>query len=141
MTAEALLSKLDKVRHVGRGKMQACCPSHNDRRASLSIRELDDGRTLVHCFAGCSVEEVLAAVDLTFDDLFPERPAPIQGLRRERRPFIPADAYDSMMLEVTVVHLIAADMNKARVISDDDFNRLCVAVDRLDGMEAAYGSR
>jgi hypothetical protein len=33
---------------------------------------LDDGRVLVHDFAGCSVEEVLSAVGLTFESQLPK---------------------------------------------------------------------
>jgi hypothetical protein len=36
----------------------ACCPAHGDRSPSLSIRDGDDGRLLLRCFAGCSYEVV-----------------------------------------------------------------------------------
>jgi len=51
---EQLLSSLLKVRKVGIGRWIACCPAHNDSKPSLAIRETDDGRVLLHCFAGCS---------------------------------------------------------------------------------------
>lgn len=44
----------------------------SDRRHSLAVREKDDRRVLVHDFAGCGVEEVLAAVDLEFHTPLPE---------------------------------------------------------------------
>jgi hypothetical protein len=62
VTAEVLLSRLDGVRQTGPDRWIARCPAHDDGRASLSLRELDDGRVLLHDFAGCAVEEVLAAV-------------------------------------------------------------------------------
>ena len=46
-----------RVAMVGR----ACCPAHDDHTPSLSIDE-ENGKTLVHCFAGCSQEGVLAAL-------------------------------------------------------------------------------
>lgn len=67
MSVDALLSRLDGVKRTGPGRWIARCSAHDDRHASLSVRELDDGRVLVHDFAGCSVEEVLAAVGMTFD--------------------------------------------------------------------------
>ena len=67
MTADALLDRLDGVRPTGPGRWIAKCPAHKDGRASLSIRELDDGRVLVHDFAACAVADVLAAVGLDFD--------------------------------------------------------------------------
>ena len=86
MTAELILSKLDGVRQTGADSWLARCPAHDDRRPSLSIRELPDGRVLLHDFAGCSVEDVLAAVGLDFDVLYP--PSAIDDRRPpERRPF------------------------------------------------------
>ena len=73
MTAVALLDRLDGVKRVGVDRWLARCPAHNDMRPSTAVRELDDGRVLVHDFAGCSVEDVLVAVGLSFDALFPER--------------------------------------------------------------------
>jgi putative DNA primase/helicase len=40
----------------------ARCPAHDDREPSLSIREADDGKVLVHCHAGCEQEHVIAAL-------------------------------------------------------------------------------
>jgi hypothetical protein len=86
VSVDAILSRIDAVRRVGPGRWLARCPAHDDRRASLSLRELDDGRVLVHDFAGCAVEEVLAAAGLTFDALYPERATGHQ-VRRTRSPF------------------------------------------------------
>jgi putative DNA primase/helicase len=40
----------------------ACCPAHDDHDPSLSIREGDAGRALLHCFAGCRQEDIIAAL-------------------------------------------------------------------------------
>jgi hypothetical protein len=53
----------------------ARCPAHDDHRNSLSIGRGDDGRWLLHCHAGCAIDAILAAANLTQADLFPERPA------------------------------------------------------------------
>lgn len=45
------------------------CPAHDDHRASLTVRQGDRG-VIVKCYAGCGVEEVLAALRLTTADLF-----------------------------------------------------------------------
>jgi hypothetical protein len=68
-----LLQHLDKVKCTGPGTWSARCPAHEDRGPSLTIAEKDDGRILLHCFAGCDVHDVLAAVDLDISDLFPPR--------------------------------------------------------------------
>jgi len=41
----------------------AFCPAHpNTRTRALSVKNADDGKLLVHCFAGCSGVDVLAAL-------------------------------------------------------------------------------
>jgi hypothetical protein len=96
MTAAALLSNLTRVRKTGPGRWVACCPCHDSAsKASLSIREMSDGRVLLHDFGGCPVEDVLGAVGLGFDALFPEKintSAEAGGDRRyrSRAPAIPA---------------------------------------------------
>ena len=40
----------------------ACCPAHDDRQPSLSIRAAGDGKVLVHCHAGCDQRRVIAAL-------------------------------------------------------------------------------
>jgi hypothetical protein len=70
--ATKLLDRLDGVRQSGPGRWLARCPAHEDRRPSLSIRELDDGRCLLHDFGGCDTEAVLGALGLEMQALFPE---------------------------------------------------------------------
>ncbi len=72
MSADVLLSRLEKVKQVGAGRWIAACSAHQDKNPSLSIRELDDGRILAKCFAGCDTHSVLAAIGLAMSDLFPE---------------------------------------------------------------------
>jgi putative DNA primase/helicase len=60
MTAAELADALGG-RRVGGGWM-ACCPAHNDRTPSLSIRESNDGKVLVRCRAGCGQRDVIAAL-------------------------------------------------------------------------------
>ena len=65
---ERILSQLQNVRHSGTGWI-ARCPGHDDRENSLSIGQGDDGQVLLHCFAGCDVERVVAALGLKMSDL------------------------------------------------------------------------
>jgi len=67
---ERLLAKLPDAKRSGKG-WSARCPAHDDRRASLSIAEGDDGRALVKCHAGCTVDAICAAVGLRVADLMP----------------------------------------------------------------------
>ena len=62
MAIGQLLGKLELVRKGGRGRWIARCPAHADKDPSLSVRELGDGRILIHCFAGCDAGDVLTAI-------------------------------------------------------------------------------
>lgn len=48
---------------------QCLCPAHEDKEASLTITEGDDGRVLLYCHAHCQTERVLEAAGLTFADI------------------------------------------------------------------------
>ena len=130
MSADTLLSCLDRVRKTKPDTWQACCPAHADKSPSLSIRELADGRVLVHCFGGCSVEEVLGAVGLTFDDLFPEK---LSGNfhKGERRPFPAADILKAIATETTISYLAANAVAKGETLSTEDQARLLTASSRI----------
>lgn len=130
MSADNLLSKLDGVKTTGQGRWIARCPAHEDRHASLAIRELDDGRLLLHDFAGCDTSSVLAAVGLSFDDLFPQ-PSPLVQHGRVRRPFNPIDILRCVANESLVVAIAASDLSKGQKLSETNYERLFVAVSRL----------
>ena len=49
------------------------CPAHDDRKASLSVAEGDDGRVLLKCFCGCSIDAICNAIDIKVKDLFPKK--------------------------------------------------------------------
>ena len=68
---EKLLSRLERVTKSENGYM-ACCPAHDDKNPSLSLKRRDDGGVLIHCFGGCQVEDVLAAIGLMMQDIMPE---------------------------------------------------------------------
>jgi hypothetical protein len=77
MTLPEFLDRFDGVRLSGAGQWMARCPAHEDRTPSLSIGIGNEGRRLLHCLAGCSLEAILDAARLTLGDLFegtPERP-------------------------------------------------------------------
>jgi hypothetical protein len=70
---DRVLGRLDAVRKTPSG-FTARCPVHDDRRASLSVSEGDDGRVLVCCHAGCDLDAVVQAIGLVVADLFPKVP-------------------------------------------------------------------
>jgi hypothetical protein len=63
------------VHRSGQGCYMAQCPCHDDRIASLSIGENEvDGNGLIFCHAGCPTIDILAALHLTWADLFVPKP-------------------------------------------------------------------
>jgi hypothetical protein len=71
MNTKDILARFQCVRRNGNGCHMAKCPAHADSNPSLSIRE-DNGRILLHCFAGCSVEAICAVAGVGIRDLFTE---------------------------------------------------------------------
>ncbi len=67
------IARILDARPAGPNRWTAHCPAHDDRKPSLSIREAGDGRTLIHCHAGCAPEQILKAMGLEMADLFPEK--------------------------------------------------------------------
>lgn len=130
MSAQDLLSRLERVRQSGRGRWTALCPAHGDRLPSLSIRELDDGRVLLRCFAGCSVESVLQAVGLGFESLFPERRVGDRAAR-EPRPYRASELVAALRFELTVALVLLSALHQGRPLDQSDRERAGLALDRL----------
>jgi hypothetical protein len=68
---DTLLVILEDVRQTAKGQWLCRCPAHHDKSASLSVRELETGKILIHCFAGCDTQEILSVLGLEFTDLYP----------------------------------------------------------------------
>lgn len=69
MTYNEILTKFNI--QSDNNKVQVKCPAHDDGTASLTITK-KDGKTLLRCHAGCTVENILAKVGLDVKDLFNE---------------------------------------------------------------------
>jgi hypothetical protein len=80
----AAFADLVEARRTARGRWQARCPAHEDRLPSLSICERPDSRILVHCFAGCTVPAILAALRLKSRDLFAGPPSSLEEALADR---------------------------------------------------------
>jgi hypothetical protein len=78
-----LPARLKGVRRSGRDRWAARCPAHDDRSPSLSVAH-SEGKWLLHCFAGCSIDAITTALGLKVSDLFDDAYS-------RRRPL--ADAY------------------------------------------------
>jgi len=131
--AELLLARLDRVKQTGPDSWLACCPAHDDRNPSLSIKQVSD-KLLVKCMAHCETGDVMAAVGLSLSDLF-DRPLTHNGKpldHRQRRRYGQAqDALKVLDFEALIVQMAADDMAGGFALDPDHRKRLQIAVDRI----------
>jgi hypothetical protein len=131
MGIDELLSRLSGVKSGHTiGRYIARCPAHEDKHPSLTIRVVDDGRILLHCFASCSTVDVMGALGLTLADLFPA-PLTREYLPKIHAPFSALDALKCLAEESSVVAIAASDITLGRTMSDEDASRVCTAAGRI----------
>lgn len=132
-------------------KWRAKCPAHKSRGLTLAIYADKGNEIGVHCHAGCTRDDVLDALGLTWKDLKPERdwlpPEAFKALQRkkweegklgrmERREAVlmwlealePSDGYKVALRSVTegiMKHLDGLEPERARM------RKFHAAVDRL----------
>ncbi len=121
MNADQLLSRLDKVKQTGSNQWTARCPAHEDRSPSLSIRELEDGRILCYCFAGCGAANVMQAIGLSLSDLFPDSLSDVMPRVRDRRHWHAArEALISISDDALLVSVAAENLAVGVSLGDED---------------------
>jgi len=140
MGADKLLSRLQRVKKTGLGKWIASCPTREDRSPSLAIRELEDGRVLIHDFGGDDTGSILAAVGLSFADLYPAQA--VGFAKPVARPFNASDVLSLVAFESTVALIVVLDVLRDGTVPETDLDRLRVAAQVLgDAAEVCNGSR
>ncbi len=129
MEINEILSKFQKVYKSGNDQWQCLCPVHDDKSPSVGIKSTKDGRILIHCFSGCPTNEILDAVGISFDDLFPDK------LENEYKPikraFNPYVVLTSLSNEVLLCALAAMDLSKGKILNEVDKQRLILAYSRI----------
>lgn len=125
---DVALARLDGVTRAGKS-FKALCPAHGDRTPSLSLKEGDGGRVLLHCFAGCSVEEIVAAIGLRVSDLFTGATGKQHG---SKIPGVSArELKAAMEHELQILCIVKADQKAGRPISLSDLERTKIALNRI----------
>ena len=125
-----MVERLQGVRATGPRRWIAKCPVHENRSPSLSIRELDDGRVLLHDFGGCATSDVVTSVGLQFRDLFPEHTGP-QEFKPSRQWVHARDVLACLATEGQILALVANDIANGRPISPADAARVTQACGRI----------
>lgn len=141
MSAEAILSGCKKAKRTGPANWIACCPAHDDKSPSMTVRELEDGRVLLHCFGGCSVESIIGALGVPWDALFPEKPISGDFKPPHRKPFPAADILAAVADDAMRVAVFAANVGRkdCEITLDDYVGMLNAAGRILEARRLALG--
>lgn len=135
MTADELLSRLHKVRRTGHDEWVACCPHHADKSPSLAVKQAAGDVVLLHCFAGCSTDDVLGSLGLTFADIMPPKEPLVEV---KRLPFNPRTVLEAIAINVRVLALMANDVAKGAPITPADRDKFFdVAAEILEAIDYA----
>jgi hypothetical protein len=133
MSLEKMLQQLDKVKQTGPRKWQACCPAHDDKGPSLAIKEVDDGRVLIHCFAGCGAAEVMYSLGMSYGDLYPNILSNMHSVKSLPNRWSANDVLQGLALEALVIYHCGRHLENGEPLPPVDQARLRVAVSRLLG--------
>ena len=129
---ENILRRLEKVKQRQPGQWSACCPAHSDRGPSLSVRETPDGAVLMHGFAGCAVNDVVAALGLELHELFPPREVSPGAPKRTAKLLTAGQALELLANEAMLVFTAAATLLNGRPLTETDKNRLLESLSRIN---------
>lgn len=124
-----ILGRLSKVKSTGRNTWLACCPAHDDKSPSLSIKEDNDGHILLHCFAGCSAVDIVETIGVDIGDLFP--PEPVNYKAPVKKKFYATDILAAIKFESQLILLAAYELRKNKPLDDTDMKRLELAYERI----------
>ena len=76
LTLKEMSGRFAGVSWRGSNSFQAKCPCHDDKQASLTVSDGDNGIVL-YCHSGCITENILQAIGLSFSDIMPDREKPV----------------------------------------------------------------
>lgn len=134
-----VISRLKGVIKRHNGGFLAFCPSHDDNKGrSLAVSIGREGQTLMHCFAGCDIHEITAAIGFNPVDLFPKSDR--QTYDPQTRSFFSEwQILSTLQHDATVVLIAARWMLTGKPLPESDIDFLSKAVIRIN--EAANYSR
>ena len=102
MTIFEVLGRLKSVKGPdGSGNYLACCPAHDDKKQSLSIKQGEKG-VVLKCYAGCGVREICAKIGIEMKDLFdkPKEKPQSQQKRKIVKTYPYTDKDGKLLFEV-----------------------------------------
>jgi hypothetical protein len=129
MHIDNLLSRLEKVKQTNSDQYVACCPAHKDKSPSLSIKVLPDGKILLHCFAECSIDEVLSSIGLALENLFPLR---LEVSKPIKRKISSSAALEIIYFDGLVIQTTARMIINKELLVKKDFQRVTTSFMRIN---------
>ncbi len=129
LTTKDFLDRLEKVRERPNGQWLACCPAHDDKNPSLSIRE-GDNIPILYCFSGgCDYRQILNSVGLSPGDFFPVEPTTKYDGNRTKRPRLNGwDAIAVLKHRIMTCCIGVGDIANGKDLSDSDLDALVVTL-------------
>ena len=121
------MNNFDGVRETGNGQYSCCCPAHEDKSASLGIKQGDGDRILLNCFAGCDVKSILEAAGLEWKDILPDN----KLYQVDKHSFNPFAVLKMIRDEVLIIGLSSVDIRNGKPLNDKDHDRLLQAVSNV----------
>jgi hypothetical protein len=129
---EYTLERFDNPRISGSG-WRVDCPTGHRSRGTLSVTEGDDGRALLYCHAGCTLDEILAGLGLQKQDLY-IRQDPVNATSQQKREWRDKAkqsawkaALELLPLEIAVIECAAVQLSKGKPLNLADHKRLELA--------------
>ena len=138
MNIHNILNRLEKVKQTGLNQYVACCPAHEDKSPSLSIREVADNKILIHCFAECPTSEILEALGLSLEALFPEKLAPS---KRIKAGVSASTALEIIYHEGLIIQTTCRIIINKNPLFESDYDRLTIAFMRINAAYDYYKGR
>lgn len=97
----------------------------------MSVRETPEGACLLHCFAGCAVADVVAALGLELHDLFPTSDRPVNAPKKIAKVLTAGQALELLADESLLVAVAAGNVAHGVQMHQADTDRLMVAAGRI----------
>lgn len=106
MNISDIVPLLNHVRRLSDNRYIACCPAHEDKNPSLSLRE-SGKRILVFCHSGCNFKEITNALGIDPQDWFDDQviPVHVRAAREVRQQEIKARTYMHRLDQIRVKQL------------------------------------
>ena len=124
-----VLERVENPRISGDG-WRADCPNGHRSRSTLIISEGDDGRALLYCHAGCTLDEIVTGLGIQKQDLF-ARQDPVNMTPQQRRQYRDKvrqsgwkTALELLPLEILIVQITSVDLLSGKPLDEANHIRL-----------------